>query len=197
MTDLAAALLSAGIIPTEHGDWRHRGIPTLTPQAIVLHHTAGAIGHPVPSLNVVLNGRTGIPGPLCNILIGRDASVHLIAAGKANHAGRNSRIALDEATHGLVTVSTRTAQARKLVDDTVGNSVTWGIEIEHSGTAAEPWTEAVLDMTARVCAALCRAQAWTPGHVTLHRNLTARKIDPFGSTDWWARTAQHLEASRP
>ena len=95
------------------------------------------------TLQTVINGRADVPGPLCNIYIDRAGGIHLIAAGKANHAGRNSSIALNEMRAGAVTAATRTAMQRNLLDDTVGNGSTIGIEIENNGVG-ELWSDAPL-----------------------------------------------------
>ena len=36
-----------------------------------------------------INGRSDLPGPLCQVLIGYDGTCHIVAAGRANHAGEN------------------------------------------------------------------------------------------------------------
>lgn len=190
MIDLAAVL--APLNPVQHDQWRVRGGQPFTPAGIVLHHTASSTkSGPTGSLRTVLNGRPGIPGPLCHILVGRDASVHLIAAGRANHAGSDSSVALAEMAAGKVGPATKTAAARKLRDDVVGNRQAWGVEIENNGTT-EPWSDAVVDVVGHLCALICEASGWTEGHVTTHRNLTARKTDPWGTTDWWAATRRWL-----
>ena len=35
-----------------------------------------------------INGRSDLPGPLCQVMIGYDGVCHIIAAGRANHAGK-------------------------------------------------------------------------------------------------------------
>ena len=40
-----------------------------------------------PSLEVCINGRPDLAGPLCNVMVGRDNTMFVVAAGRANHAG--------------------------------------------------------------------------------------------------------------
>jgi LysM repeat protein len=94
LTWMAAALRESGLVVKEVKGWRARGRPmSFDPRGVVFHHTASNRNSgPRPALGTVLNGRqladgTFLPGPLCNILVGRDNVMYLVAAGRANHAG--------------------------------------------------------------------------------------------------------------
>ena len=64
------ALSAKGIPFVEQSGWLMRGSANYEPAGVVLHHTAGAIGGGVKaSLAVVMDGRPGIPGPLCNLYV--------------------------------------------------------------------------------------------------------------------------------
>lgn len=193
MIDLAAVL--APLNPIEHAGWRTFGAnQPLDAKGIVLHHTASSVkSGPIGSLGVVMGGRPGVPPRLCNILLGRDGSVHLICANKANHAGRDSSKALQEMGQGLVSVKTKSAKARGLTDDTVGNREAYGIEMENDGVK-EPWPDIQVDAAGHMCALICKAHGWAAGHVSLHRLITSRKTDPWGAVDWWGKTMKHLAA---
>jgi N-acetyl-anhydromuramyl-L-alanine amidase AmpD len=84
MRKVAAILRARGIKVTEVSGWTTRGRSTFEPRAVVCHWTV-ATRSITPML---VHGRPGIPGPLCNfeLLPGNDG-VKLVAAGKANHAG--------------------------------------------------------------------------------------------------------------
>ena len=190
MIDLAKVL--APLHPVEHAGWRTRGGSSFAPTGQVLHHTASSISSgDVGSLNVVLNGRTDVPPPLCNVLWSRSGVPHLIAAGRANHAGADSSIALAEMTAGRVNASTKTAAARGLRDDTTGNRLAFGHEIENNGTY-EPWAPVLVEAVCHGCALISAAMGWTSGHTTLHKLITARKTDPWGTTDWWSKIDGYL-----
>lgn len=152
-----------GLKVDEKDGWRHRGRPyNFYPRAIIPHHTAsGAQSGNFGSDGIVTNGRSDLPGPLCQFLLGRDGTVRLIAAGYANHAG-----------YGGPKVD---------VPANMGNTYTYGIEAENNGLG-EPWSKAQLNAYYRLCAALLvwlgrkdvnrvfAHKEWAPG----------RKIDPAG-----------------
>jgi hypothetical protein len=94
-------------------------------QGVMGHHTAGPSGSSsrTPSLNVIRNGRTGIPGPLSQLYIGYDAlddlaagrkpTIHLCSRGRSNHAG--------------------TGGPWRIVPEDSGNAYLAGIETENVG----------------------------------------------------------------
>lgn len=136
--------------------WDTRGAATMAAGCVVCHHTAsGRSGGAAPSLRICVHGRPDLPGPLCQLLGGRDAVVRLIASGRANHAGSGGWLGL------------------------VGNSSAVGIEWENDGRG-EPWSSAVLDAyertTAACLAGIAREERWACGH----KEWTPRKIDPAG-----------------
>ncbi len=68
--------------------WETRGSASFAPAIVVCHWTAGPRASTKrPSLNVVLNGRPGLSGPLAQVYLDRDGIPVLLAAGRANHAG--------------------------------------------------------------------------------------------------------------
>lgn len=68
--------------------WTTRGNASFSPEAVIDHWTAGpAESKTRPSLNVVVNGRPGLPGPLCNVYLDRNGVCVVVASGRANHAG--------------------------------------------------------------------------------------------------------------
>ena len=70
--------------------WKSRGRPgAFDPYAALWHHTAttSSMSNPHPTLGMCIHGRPDLPGPLCQVLIGYDGKCHVIAAGRANHAG--------------------------------------------------------------------------------------------------------------
>lgn len=139
----------------EVAGWRTRGSASFNPRGFVWHHTAGPRKGAAPSLTVCIYGRTGLPGPLCNVFLARDGRVFVVAAGRANHAGSGSWRGLS------------------------GNSSVYGLEVENtgygSGPNAEPWSELVLDRAARIAAQLpvtvemcCHHKEWTTRKVDMH-----------------------------
>ncbi len=169
-SDLARFGLKVELVP----GWQTRGSSSFAPACVVNHWTAGPRNTKTrPSLNICINGRTGIPGPLCNIYLARDGTCVVVSAGRANHAG----------TGGFRGI--------------VGNSGAYGIEAESGGDG--DWTPAMLDAYPRLNAALLsglkRDASWLCDHATW---APGRKIDirdVIGRVR--ADTARHLTAPAP
>lgn len=155
-TGLARVARDAGLKVVEVDGWQKRGYGGMNEvKTIVCHHTAGPLRDNYPSLAVMKNGRPGVPGPLAQLGLGRDGTVYVIAAGRANHAGKVSRTDYSN-PHAL------------------------GIEAENNGTGEE-WPVAQLDAYVRLCAALIKEFGLDVSDVLGHKEVCApkgRKIDP-------------------
>lgn len=90
LTWLSTVLQNAGLKVAEVPGWQNRGRPTPMKviRGVMCHHTSGSKNGNMPSLNVLINGRSDLPGPLAQLAIGRDGTVYVIAAGRCNHAGK-------------------------------------------------------------------------------------------------------------
>lgn len=144
---IAARLRAYGLKVVEVSGWQTRGSSEFHPRGSIDHHTAGGLSGNAPSLGICTNGRSDLPGPLCQVLIGRDNTCYVIASGRANHAGTGS--------YGGVT----------------GNSNVYGVERENTGVGNEPWREDQRLTAAKVHAALldwrrgsfvCQHKEWAP-----------------------------------
>ncbi len=171
-TGIADRLRKVGCKVVEVDGWRTRGSDTFNPRGSLDHHTAGGAQGNAPSLGVCINGRSDLPGPLCQVLVARDLTCYVIAAGRANHAGSGG-------WKGLA-----------------GNSSVYGVERENVGTAAEPWRPEQTIHAAKVHAALitgkanadmvCRHAEWAPTRkIDTHsisgtqlRGLVAKELNP-------------------
>ena len=155
LTDLATAARASDLRVIETDGWRGRGHGSLTSvQAVICHHTAGAATGNMPSLKVVTNGRADLAGPLCNLALGRDGTVYVVAAGVAYHAGAVTQTTFDN-WHAI------------------------GIEAEATGTAK--WPEVQMDAYARLCRALCDHYKVPVTRVLGHKEVCkpkGRKVDP-------------------
>lgn len=152
-TGIADRLRAAGLKVVEVAGWKTRGSTSFNPRGSVDHHTAGSRNGNAPSLNICINGRSDLPGPLCHVLIGRDNTCFVVAAGRANHAGRGD-------WQGLA-----------------GNSSVYGIERENVGTTAEPWRADQTETAARAHAALLRGSGISANMLCEHKEWTRRKPD--------------------
>lgn len=173
---LPGALRRFGLTVETVPGWETRGGDTCDFGGTCGHHTAGSSRGTRPSLGICVNGRTGLPGPLCNTFTDRNGVAIVVASGRANHAGRGN-------FRGLT-----------------GNSQLLGHEAEDEGDGL--WTPAQLWAFPRVHAAhlwlIGRDESW----YTSHRNYAdppGRKPDPAGLEDDDIRSQIHelLTAAPP
>ncbi|MFG0329216.1 MAG: peptidoglycan-binding protein [Phycisphaerales bacterium] len=157
MMDLGIAdrLRFGGLTVVEVAGWQTRGRPgAFNPAGSVNHHTAGAAVGNSPSLATVIYGRPGLAGPLANVFQARDNTVYVVAAGRANHAGRGGWAGLR------------------------GNSTVYGLEVENVGTTAEPWRPDQVEVMHKVHALLVAPVGADAGRVCQHKEWApGRKID--------------------
>lgn len=161
-------LKSWGLKVVEVDGWENRGVKDpkgapqffpATPKVIVNHHTGTPASRKgdYPTLNVVRDGRSDLPGPLSQFGGGRDGTIYVIAAGKANHAGKG---------------------AWKDVNESIK---TVGIEWENPGDSK--WTAAQKAAMPLLNAALVEILHTDAAHVCGHREWAlpaGRKDDPAG-----------------
>jgi N-acetyl-anhydromuramyl-L-alanine amidase AmpD len=168
---LPQALFDAGLKVSEVPGWKTRGHGELNIRMVLCHHTASLPGKNAPSLNTVINGRPDLPGPLCQVLLGRDGTCYVVSNGRANHAGRG--------------VWTYRASNGKTVTVTNGNGEGFGIEAEHQGDQPprppEKWTEKQLESYAQLVAVVLRHEKLPAGACAGHKEYATpkgRKSDP-------------------
>lgn len=140
--------------------WKARGRPyTFEPRGVMFHHTASArTGGACPALRICTEGRADIPGPLCNILVGRDAVAYLVAAGYANHGGLGGP---------YLSVPVNSA-----------NRYFVGVEVENDGVS-EPWNPRQLQALDVLFATLLSHLGTRPRWLIGHKEWApGRKIDP-------------------
>lgn len=159
LTWLADVLRAAGCKVEERPGWKNAGRAEMgTVKGVLLHHTAGSLKGNAPSLNLVEKGRSDLPGPLSHLVLGRDGTFYVVAAGRCNHAGAGS-------WQGV----------------TAGNSSFIGIEAENAGTGADPWPEVQMDAYARGVAAILKHIGADAVMAVGHKEYAlpkGRKIDP-------------------
>lgn len=112
-TGIAQRLRDAGLTVVEVSGWNQRGSSDFNPRGAVNHHTAAGGIASTPSLDYITTGSS--IAPLANVMQSRERDendkFYVIAAGRANHAGKGSWRGLS------------------------GNSSVYGLEIEHNGTS--------------------------------------------------------------
>jgi hypothetical protein len=155
LTNLADICRAAGLTVVEVQGWKTRGHGGMTAvRFVVCHHTAGPATGNMPSLDVITDGRPDLPGPLCNLGLGRDGTVYVVAAGLAYHAGA-------------------------VRDPSYANAYSVGVEAEATGVTS--WPAVQMAAYARLCAALVEAYGLTVDRVLGHKEVcdpVGRKSDP-------------------
>lgn len=102
-------------------------------QGVLCHHTTGPKVGNMPTLNLLIEGRPDLAGPLAQLGLGRDGTFYVVAAGLCNHAG-------DGAYRSIV----------------AGNTHLIGIEAENTGLAGDSWPQVQLQAYQHAGAAILR-----------------------------------------
>ena len=164
MSDLwdgfAKTLKKQGLTVKKVGGWKGRSAGSFAPRGVLIHHTASPrTSGDLPCAGICTNGRADLPGPLCNILIGRSGTVLLVAAGRANHAGEGGPYAS--------------------IPRDQGNAYLVGIECENDGIG-ELWPDKQRKAMGIVSAVLLKRMNQPARMCFAHREWTTRKPDPRG-----------------
>lgn len=158
---LADVLRDAGLTVHEVSRWRSRGRDTFGPvRGITCHHTAGSrTSSDAGELNVLINGRPGLSGPIAQLYLSRTGDWHVVASGHCNH----NLVGWDGPNEGY------------------GNDSLIGIEAQHSG-GDEPWTDRQYNSYVRGVAALVRhkASGWD---ITVDRVAGHKEHQPGAKND--------------
>lgn len=159
LTWMPRVLEDAGLKVAPVPGWQMRGRAEMgNVVGVICHTTVGPRQGNMPSLRVLIDGRSDLPGPLAQLGLGRDGTYYVIAAGRCNHAGAG-------AWQGVGT----------------GNSSFIGIEGENTGRGDDPWPEIQLDAYRRGTAALLkhlgRGAEFCAGHKE-YALPRGRKSDP-------------------
>ena len=163
LVGLADILRGAGLPVVEVTGWKARGLSVMVAvKAIIVHHTSGLAHGDFPSLKAVRDGHDDLTGPLSQLGLGRTGIWYVIAAGRANHAG-------------------------KTIDDSVyGNGNAIGIEAESTGVPVTDighahWPEVQYESYIRGVRALQAAYGIPTSRVRGHKEVAipaGRKTDP-------------------
>lgn len=175
---LADVLRAAGQTVVEADGWKDRGRAEMgAVKGILAHHTAGPKSGNSPSLSLVLNGRSDLPGPLSQLFLARDGTWHVLAAGRCNHAGLGS-------WHGAS-----------------GNAQFIGIEAENAGDGRDPWPAVQMAAYVNGCAAILKHLGADAVMVAGHKEYATprgRKIDPsFDMVDFREQVEKAMTGDKP
>jgi hypothetical protein len=159
LRDVLEDLRQQGVPVHYVSGWETRGSSTFDPAGLICHDTGGsATSTDAGEIGVLINGRTGLPGPIAQLYLSRDTGVHLVASGRCNHV--------------------LTGWAGPC--EGMGNSRLIGIE-----AAANPgrtWPAQQYSWYTRLVATICRHRGWSVHtDVAAHReHQPGAKVDPVG-----------------
>ena len=160
---LADVLRNAGCQVKTYKGWRNRSRPETSggfaPRGLLIHHTGTrtSLANPAPTVGLCIRGRSDLPGPLAHAVLGFDGVFHVIAAGRANHAG--------------------TARADGPMPSGDGNALYVGIEVDYSGSQdmGDKQREALIKGSAAILKKMGRDESFMRGH---KETSIAGKWDP-------------------
>ncbi|NQE89625.1 N-acetylmuramoyl-L-alanine amidase [Nocardia terpenica] len=172
---LADVLRAEGLNVIEHDGWRDRGHGDFGDlRGVLCHHTAGGGTN---DWKIVQYGRPDLEGPLAQLVLERDGTFRVIAAGVCWHAGRGSWS--DWPTNNA-------------------NFHTIGIEAVNNGVG-QPWPAVQLDAYQRGVAAILRRIGRNADDCAGHKEYSSEgKIDPAGiDMNAFRRDVQAIIDRRP
>ncbi|MDQ2667417.1 MAG: N-acetylmuramoyl-L-alanine amidase [Gemmatimonadota bacterium] len=177
LTWLPEALLAAGLKVALVPGWEERGGERVGRiLGVICHYTGTADRQNMPTLKTLINGREDLPGPLCQLGLARDGTYYVVAAGRANHAGKGF-------WNGLAS----------------GNTNFIGIEAENAGTRNDPWPAVQMDAYHRGVAAILGYANRTAASCCGHREYAlpaGRKTDPDFDMDAFRTSVAALLAGQ-
>jgi len=186
LTWLPLVLKQAGLKVAEVKGWENRGSADVGRIfGVICHHTVGKKVGNMPSLDNLRDGDAKLKGPKAQLGLARDGTFYVIAAGRANHAGKGS---FSFSENGAT---------KKIVN---GNSNFIGIEGENTGLNSDmPWPAVQLEAFQRGVAAILnhigRGSEFCIGH---REWAPTRKIDPLFNMDTFrAKVADIMGGTAP
>lgn len=157
---VADELVSLGVPVHFVPGWETRGSETFDPLGVICHDTGGsATSRDADDIRVLLEGSATAPAPISQLYLSRSTGVHIVAAGRCNHA--------------------RVGRAGPLQGK--GNTNLWGIEA--AANPGRPWPVDQYRWYVLLVAVLCRRSGgWSPArNVAAHReHQPGEKVDPQG-----------------
>lgn len=144
----------------------------------VVHHT-GSDGADSINRDLIVRGRSDLPGPLAQFGCDDDGFIWLIGWGRANHAGGGDKRVLDAViaeSYGDYPPASRHHTGSTGAYD--GNDVFYGVETFYSG--ANPPTHDAYASLVLLSAAICDHHGWSAKSVIGHKEWSNWKIDPGG-----------------
>jgi hypothetical protein len=218
---LPDAMRADGLTVVEEPGWLgrgHDGIARIEPDGVLLHHTADHAG--VGSVfDPTFDHRPTVPQPRANVWQSVHGTFHLVASGRAFHAGRGRRDFLAAVRAGEVDADYPDAARRRIVDpaaadehgdDFAGGSDHYiGLERENFGSSTEPagtvrderqfdrfgrdpYEPGSIKKLVTFLVVVHRLAGWERPRFGHHRQHTARKTDMSYTGDLWTPVRRQL-----
>lgn len=161
----------------------------------MIHHT-GQYQTENAMLSLLWSGYASLPGPLAHAGVTKDGTLHMLSAGRANHAGTGDPLVLQHVINEDYTTLPRPRFTDGQEGGVDGNARFYGFEAINRGDGTDPWPEAQVDAMARAAAGICAKHGWTERSVIGHLEWQRGKIDPHGFTmgDFRKRVRLHIAA---
>ncbi len=174
------ALRDEGVTVVEVGDWEdhnrnHKG-PWGPVNGVMIHHTVTR--GTANTVQIVKDGYSSLPGPLCHGMIAKDGTVYVVGYGRANHAGLGD----PDVLRAVIAETKPPTDDEATVD---GNRHFYGFECENLGDGKDPWPAEQIQAIERVAAAICRHHGWGARSVIRHLDWQPGKVDPRGPGMQW------------
>jgi peptidoglycan hydrolase-like protein with peptidoglycan-binding domain len=182
---LPEVLTRAGLKVSEVKGWENRGQTDVGRIfGVICHHTVGSKTGNMPSLSNLTDGDAKLRGPKAQLGLARDGTFFVIAAGRANHAGKGEF---------------RFTENGNIKTIKNGNSNFIGIEGENTGLSNDlPWPEVQMEAYARGVAAILKHLKQGSVFCIGHREWTKRKIDPlFDMNQFRSNVAAIMDSTAP
>lgn len=153
----------------------------------MFHHT-GNDASDKQNLDLLIRGRAGLPGPLCNFGVADDGTVDVIALGSANHAGGGDpKVLAAVQKESYTSYPPKTTKTHGETGSTSGNSRFYGWEVYY-GLGRDlnindlQYRATILSMVAIIDAldALDGPTKWTSKSIIGHKEWQEGKPDPAG-----------------
>ncbi|GAA2192688.1 N-acetylmuramoyl-L-alanine amidase [Streptomyces bangladeshensis] len=174
------ALRDEGVTVVEVGDWEHHNRSHKGPwgpvHGVMIHHTVTR--GTANTVQIVKDGYSSLPGPLCHGMIAKDGTVYLVGYGRANHAGLGD----PDVLAAIIAEKTPPTDNEATAD---GNRHFYGFECENLGDGKDPWPDEQIKAIVKVIAAICRHHGWTARSTLRHLDWQPGKVDPRGPGMQW------------
>ncbi len=128
------------------------------------------------SVNMAINGYSGLSGPVCNTMIAADGTIYLIAGNPANHAGKGRSEVRQRVMSNLAPLGNAADVYPPGDNWNDGNRYYFGAEMQHPGDLSA-WSDIQIRAVYAWNAAVLEVLGYPAERAIHHREHSYRKID--------------------